>query len=74
MSTTTDTTSPSVPPRVRTAVYFLALAVSAAVLLVTGMAAIWTPEHAERIAASGGVITGVVAFVTAGLGVAYRPR
>lgn len=68
---TTD--SPAIPARVRSTVYLIALGVSALVLLVTGLVAIYVPGEAERTLAAGGVITSVVGLVTGGLGVAYRP-
>ena len=74
---TVDTTSiptPAVPPIVRTVAYFVLLAISAAVLIVTGLATIWlAPDMATKIVASGGVITSALGVIAGGLGVAYRP-
>jgi hypothetical protein len=64
----------SVPPKVRTAAYYILLVVSALVLLATGLAPIWLSDDlATRIVATCGVITGVAGLVAGGLGVAYRP-
>jgi len=74
---TVDTTSiptPAVPPIVRTVAYFVLLAISAAVLIVTGLATIWlAPDMATKIVASGGVVTSALGVIAGGLGVAYRP-
>lgn len=69
----TTPTPDTVPARVRTVVYYAALAMSALVLLGQGLGVIFWPEVADEIQASGGVITSVVLLVTSGLGVAYAP-
>lgn len=67
-------TTPAVPPRVRSVVYYAGLIIGALTLAASGLAGIWLdPELAERVASSAGVISGVGAFVAGGLGVAYRP-
>ena len=67
-------TTPAVPPRVRSATYYIGLAIGALTLAATGLAPIWlSPDLADQVASSAGVISGVGAFVAGGLGVAYRP-
>lgn len=70
----TGPSAPAVPVRVRSAVYFIALTISAVVVLVTGFVTIYAPSEATRIAAAGGVVTAVVGLVSSGLGAAYTPR
>ena len=76
MSTTiiTPTTTPAVPPIVRTVAYFVLLAGAALVLLATGLAPIWLDAAlSTKVVASGGVVTSVLGLIAGGLGVAYRP-
>lgn len=70
--TTPDT--PAVPARVRTVAYYLLLALSAVVLLATGLAPIWLDDpQATQVVATAGVVTSVAGLIAGGLGVAYRP-
>jgi hypothetical protein len=77
MTDTTPTpapTPPAVPAKVRTAAYYVLLALSALVLLATGLAPVWLDaDTATRVVASGGVATSVLGLIAGGLGVAYRP-
>jgi hypothetical protein len=65
--------APAVKPIVRTVMYFILLGLAAATALASGLVAIWAPEQAEAVAATGGVLTSVAGIVAGGLGVAYRP-
>ena len=66
--------TPTVPARVRTATYYIGLAIGALTLAATGLAPIWlSPDLADQVASSAGVISGVGAFIAGGLGVIYRP-
>ena len=66
--------TPTVPARVRTATYYIGLAIGALTLAATGLAPIWLPpDLADQVASSAGVISGVGAFIAGGLGVIYRP-
>lgn len=68
-----DEYRPEVPKRVRDVVYWATLGVSAAALLVSGLAGIWTPDIAPQILATTGVATGVMGVIGGGVGVIYRP-
>ena len=66
--------TPTVPPHVRSVVYYIGLAIGALTLAATGLAPIWlSPDLADQVASSAGVISGVGAFIAGGLGVIYRP-
>jgi hypothetical protein len=65
--------SPTIPPKVRDAVYITGLIVSALVLLVVGLVGIWFPDFKDQTSESGVVITSFVALIVSGLGTAYRP-
>ena len=68
------TDQPAVPPKVRTAAYFLLLAAGVLVAAAQGLAPIWLDEEtAARVVQSAGVISGVMGIIAGGLGVAYRP-
>jgi hypothetical protein len=62
-----------VPPKLRDAVYWTALAVAALGLLAVGQVEVWAPQYADRITESWDRIDNWVLFVTGALGVAYRP-
>ena len=64
---------PQIPPIVRTVVYAVGLAWGTLATLVTGIAAVWWPDHAQAILATVGAGSSAVAFLAGGLGVAYRP-
>lgn len=68
-----DAYRPEVPKRVRDVVYWATLGVSAAGLLVSGLAGIWTPDIAPQVLATTGVATGVMGVIGGGVGVVYRP-
>lgn len=72
--TIADDNTPAIPARVRTVTYFALLAVSALVLLATGLAPIWLSDpQATQVVATAGVVSGVAGLIAGGLGVAYRP-
>lgn len=64
---------PTIPPKVRDAVYIVGLIVSALVLLVVGLVGIWLPEFKDQASESGVVVTSFVALIVSGLGTVYRP-
>lgn len=65
---------PSVPPRVRSFVYFLQLGTAVLSLLVSGLVAVFLgPEAAIKAAAACSVVQGAVGVLGGGLGVVYRP-
>lgn len=68
-----DDYKPTVPKRVRDAVYWATLGVAAASLLTSGLAGIWTPDIAPQVLATTGVVTGVMGVIGGGVGVVYRP-
>lgn len=68
-----DAYQPTVPVNVRDAVYFLTLGTAAASALATGLAAIWFPDIAPQVLATGGVATTVMGIIGGGVGVVYRP-
>ena len=68
----TDNT-PSIPPIVRTVLYVVTLVAGALATAATTLtAALWS-GYVEEVAAVGGAVTGALATVCGGLGVAYRP-
>lgn len=79
MSATTDTEAaqpdiPAVPARVRAIAYYVLLALSAVVAMVSGLAPIWlTDPVATQVVATAGQATAVAGMIAGGLGVAYRP-
>lgn len=64
---------PEVPTKVRDVAYFATLGTAAASALGAGISAIWFPEIASQVAATGGVLTTVMGIIGGGLGVIYRP-
>ena len=70
----TDTAcTPSIPPTVRTVVYFVGLAVGFFGLLATGItAAVW-PDYAGMVATVVAAVTGACGWLSSALGVAFRP-
>jgi hypothetical protein len=62
-----------VPPKVRTFLYIVTLVAGAAATAATAITATLWPEAAVTVAAIGGAVTGLLATVCGGLGVAYRP-
>lgn len=64
---------PTVPKRVRDAVYWLTLGTAAASTLASGIAGIWFLDIAPQVLATGGVFTGVMGIIGGGVGVVYRP-
>ena len=64
---------PTVPVRVRDAIYWIGFVVGGLALLVTGLTAIWLPEYAPQVQSTALVIGNAVGWVAAGLGVVYRP-
>lgn len=62
-----------VPKKLRTVVYFTALAVAALAFLVADQAAVWAPQYADQLAESWDRLDNWLLFITAALGVAYRP-
>ena len=62
-----------VPKKLRTAVYFTALAVAALGILAVGQVDVWAPQYSARIDESWDRIDDWLLFVTGALGVAYRP-
>lgn len=74
MTTPTEPYAPLVPKKVRDVAYWTLFVLSAATLLVAGIAPIYaTAIVATQILATVGVVTGVSGFIAGGLGVAYRP-
>lgn len=68
-----DDYKPTVPPKVRDAVYWTTLGTAALSALASGIAAIWYPEYAQQVLATGGVLTTVTGIIGGGVGVVYRP-
>lgn len=64
---------PSVPPAVRSGVYFAALIVGALATGAIGVTAALNPDSADIVAAVVGAVNGVILTIAGGLGVAYRP-
>lgn len=64
---------PTIPPKVRDAVYIGGLIVSGLVALVVGIVGIWLPELQEQVSQTGVVVAAFVALIVSGLGTAYRP-
>lgn len=68
-----EPTADVVPAKLRTAVYWTALAVAAVALLAVGQVEVWAPQYADRIDESWDRLDDWLLFVTAAFGVAYRP-
>lgn len=62
-----------VPVKLRSAVYWTALAVAALAILAVGQVDVWAPQYSDRLAESWDRIDDWLLFVTGALGVAYRP-
>ncbi|MDR2372910.1 MAG: hypothetical protein LBD77_02150 [Bifidobacteriaceae bacterium] len=65
--------APAVPPLARTVLYTVSLVAGGLATAATTLAATLWPAHVEAVAAVGGALTGFLAVVCGGLGVAYRP-
>ena len=65
--------TPTVSPRVRTAVYFVALGVAVVTFFLTGIWGAFDPETAPLVATVCAALNGATGMLAAGLGVAYRP-
>lgn len=66
--------APKVPPKVRTAAYFILLAVSVAAIGVYLIAPIWTsPAMSENLRETATAVLTLLGLIAGGLGVAYRP-
>lgn len=64
---------PAVPARVRSAAYFVGLAVGGLTTLATGVVGAVAPEHTPAVLAVCGAVNGAVLVVLGGLGVVFRP-
>lgn len=64
---------PTIPPKVRDAVYIGGLIIAALVLLVVGLVGVWLPEYKDQASQTGVVINSFVALLVSGLGTIYRP-
>lgn len=69
----TDPYHPTVPKKVRDAVYWATLGTASVAALASGIAGIWFPEVAPQVLATGGVATTVMGIIGGGVGVVYRP-
>ena len=73
MTTIPPDAAPSIPPKVRTIIYFVGLAVGGLTTLAIGVTVAVAPDAAGTVLAICGSVTGAVSFVVGGLGVAFRP-
>lgn len=64
---------PSIPNVVRTGVYVIGLVTGFCIIIITGVAAILVPNHADDVVAVAGVVGTAVGWLSSALGVAYRP-
>jgi LytS/YehU family sensor histidine kinase len=64
---------PSIPPKVRDAVYIGGLVAGALVGLVAAVVAVWAPDYSEQVNATAVAVSTFIALVVGGLGTVYRP-
>ena len=68
-----DYYKPTIPPKVRDAVYIGGLIVGGLTGLAVTLVAVWLPEYSEQANGTGVAVTTFVALIVGGLGTAYRP-
>lgn len=64
---------PTIPPKVRDAVYIGGLITAPAVGLIAAIVAIWLPAYSEPVNATAIAVGSFVATIVAGVGTVYRP-
>jgi hypothetical protein len=68
-----DSQNPSIPVKVRDAVYIGGLIAGALIGATAGVVAIWFPDISDQVNATAIVLSSGITVIVGGLGTAYRP-
>lgn len=64
---------PTIPPKIRDAVYIGGLIASGLVGLAVTLVAVWAPDYSEQANGTGVALNTFIALIVGGLAYAYRP-